>query len=213
MKRCARIPAVFLFVALALLASAGCAAGRRQAASPRVEKELPYARIAIVQFVNRTPHSGTGQTFTEALRMRLAERTRGTDVIVIPPSALSLGEDPFVDGRVPLSALVRMRKEHLVDAVVIGAVESHDPYRPPAVHLSLKVVDTARGQVMFEMSDGWDGATRRVQDMIEGYYRSNIGRDDCRFGPNIFLISPSYYLGFVADRVADRMSRELISAG
>lgn len=189
----------------------GCAAEPKSgAAEPR--DQIRYARVAVVGFENRTPYGDAVDRFTAALRRKLAERTADTDVVIVPRAVLGFSRDPFMSGRIPVDALVRLRKDYLADAVVVGAVESFRPYRPPSVHLSLKVVDTGRGDVAFELSDGWDAATRRVQDEIARYYDRNRGADDCRFGPDIFLISPRHYLSFIADRVARRLSSGLNGA-
>ncbi|GAG22479.1 unnamed protein product, partial [marine sediment metagenome] len=74
---------------------------------------------------------------------------------------------------------------------------------------SLKVLDTATGEILYEMSEGWDTARRQARDEIDSYYRRNYGKDDCRFGPNLFVIAPRYFLRFVADRVADKVTAEL----
>ena len=114
-------------------------------------------------------------------------------------------------GRISVDSLVRVRRDYLADAVIVGSVDGINPYRPPSIHLSLKHVETARGTVPFEVSDGWDAADNRVRTDIQTYYQRNIGKDDCRLGPDIFLIAPRYYMRFVADQVVGSITTRLAS--
>ena len=196
-----------LLPALLCLALAGCATP----APPHAQKgSIPYARVAIIEFADHSPYPGTAQQFTEMLRDKLAERTDTTDVVVVPSTAFG-GEDPFTTGRISVDSLVKVRRDYLADAVIIGAVDGINPYRPPSMHLSMKLVETARGTVPFEVSDGWDAADGQVRKDIGAYYERNIGKDDCRLGPDIFLISPRYYMRFVADQVVSGMTARLAS--
>jgi hypothetical protein len=194
--------------ALLCVLVAGCAIP--QPPRPRPEKVvIPYARVAVVEFADRSPYLGVGAQFTEALREKLAERTSGTDVVVVPRAAVFGEEDPFVSGRISVDSLMRVRHDYLADAMLVGAVDDHNPYRPPSIHLSLKVVETAQGSVPFEVADGWDADDLHVRRDVDDYYRNHIGSDDCRFGPDIFLISPRYYMRFVADQVAGSITKRL----
>ncbi len=105
-----------------------------------------------------------------------------------------------------------MRRDYLADALIVGSLDGIDPYRPPSLQLSLKLVDTKSGTVAYEVSDVWNAAERRVRADITDYYQRNIGQDDCRFGPDMFLISPLYYMRFVADQVVGDMTARLAMA-
>ena len=197
--------------AVLLAAAMGCAAHHAARLAPPEPVAIAFSRLAVVEFYDRTPYTGTGEKFTEALREKLAERTTTSDVVIVPRSALH-GDDPFTTGRIPVNDLVRLRRQYMADAVVLGCVDSHNPYRPLSVHLSMKVIDTATGTVRFELADGWDAGSQRVRAEIEDYYARNYGKDDCRWGPDVFLISPLYYFRFVADRVAGGMTEKLVAS-
>ncbi|MCK4376177.1 MAG: hypothetical protein KAX19_12635 [Candidatus Brocadiae bacterium] len=191
------------------LVFAGCGALRPAPTQPPSKVAIGFGRVAIVEFYNRTPYSRPAQQFTELLREKLTEWTVSTDVIVIPRDALPALGDPLVCGRIPLNVLVEIRERHLADAVIIGSVDDHNPYWKPSVHVTLKVIDTASAEFPYELSDGWEAGCREVRDEIDSYYRRNYGKDDCRFGPELFVTSPSYFLRFVADRVAQRLTAAL----
>ena len=172
---------------------------------PPVRRAIGYRRVAVVEFYNRTPYGQPAQLFTQQLREKLAEWTTSTDVVVIDQASLPGLEDPFRGGRIPLSALVAARERYLADALIIGSVDAHNPYWKPSVHISLKMVDTATAAMPVELSEGWDANRQSDREQIESYYRRNRDYDDCRFGPELFVTSPSYFLRFVADSVAQRL--------
>lgn len=194
--------------ALAGLLLAGCQVSGLPGISGAPDAEpraIRYRRVAIVEFHNRTPYTRAAAVLTDQLRQKLAEWTTGTDVIVLPPGALPGLQDPFLEGRIPLDALVEARRRHLVDALIVGSVDEHNPYWKPSVHVTLKVIDTSTAAIPFQLSEGWDANRRKDSDAIEAYYRRNKGRDDCRFGPDLFVTSPTYFLRFVADGIAQRL--------
>ena len=171
---------------------------------PMVRRAIGYRRVAVVEFYNRTPYEQPSR-FAEQLREKLAHWTTSTDVVLIRQEDLPGLEDPFRGGRIPLGALVAARERYLADAVILGSVDEHSPYWKPSVHISLKVVDTATAAIPFDLSDGWDANRQSDRELIDSYYRRNRDCDDCRFGPELFVTSPSYFLRFVADSVAQRL--------
>ena len=183
-------------------------AAMRPPEPPMVHRAIGYRRVAIVEFYNRTPYEQPAR-FAEQLREKLAHWTTATDVVLIRQEDLPGLEDPFRGGRIPLGALVAARERYLADAVILGSVDEHSPYWKPSVHISLKVVDTATAAIPFELSDGWDANRQTDRELIDSYYRRNRDCDDCRFGPELFVTSPSYFLRFVADSVAQRLVKTL----
>jgi hypothetical protein len=67
------------------------------------------------------------------------------------------------------------------------------------------VVETAEGSVLCDFSQTWDANTLRGDRDIEAYYKQNLGCDDCRFGPDIVLISPRYFMKYAARRAAEKI--------
>jgi hypothetical protein len=170
---------------------------------------IGFGRVAVVEFYNRTAYPHSAMQFTEQLREKLAEWTVAADVVIVPQSELPDMGDPFMGGRVPLDTIVEVRRKYRADAVVIGSLDSHNPYWKPSVHVSVKMIDTSTATVPFELSESWDATQGQVERDIADYYERNRGRDDCRFGPNLFVTSPSYFMRFVADRIAERITESV----
>jgi hypothetical protein len=117
--------------------------------------------------------------------------------------------DPFVSGQMPLEVLVAARRRHQAGVVVVGSLGAVHPYRPLSVTISLKAVDTSGGQVLAALTDEWNAGDRSVRADVESYYLANQEREECRFGPELFLNSPRYFLRFVADQAAERIASSL----
>jgi len=201
-----RAAAASLLAAMCALA-VGCTNMQSSLPPPPVPEpeSIRYGRVGIVEFFDRSGHPGTAEKFSAELRRKLAERSTDTDVVVIKRTVFPSLNDPFVVGSIPVDVLVKGRRDYLVDALVFGSVDTHSPYVPLSVHVSMKIVDTATAEVPYEISKGWDGSHRVVRDAVGLYYRTHVGSDDCKFGPDAFLVSPTYFLRFVAAEVADEV--------
>jgi hypothetical protein len=200
-----------LFGAVLAVAALGCADSTSllfpvPAPQPRA---IPYRRVAVVEFYDRTPYRTAGEHLTVQLAEKLANWTTATDFVIVPQSALPGLSDPFAEGKIPLDVLVRLRRQYLADAAILGSVDDHNPYWKPSVHLTLKVIDTATATFPCELSETWDATDNQVAARIQAYYRRNRGSADCRYGPEVFVTSPSYFLRFVADDLANRISAAL----
>lgn len=201
---------------LALLAIAGCwlaGCSGLQLGTPRKPpgRVIPYRRVAVVEFFDHSRYSsyGYGGDFSRALAEKLADETATTDVVLVPRSSLRDEHDPFVSGRMPLDVLVQVREECKADAIIVGSLDQINPYRAPSVQISLKFIDTATGRVLFSLSERWDAGQKPVQSMMDAYCRRNHVSDDGRYGPDLVLNSPRYFLRFVADQVAPRIISSL----
>ncbi len=179
---------------------------------PRPPKaDVLYRRIAVIEFYDHTGYGSHGyaEALSRAVAEKLSEWTVSTDVVFVPAESLNSTDDPFVSGSMPLSALVQCRRQWRAEVAVVGALQQVRPYRQPAAHVALKVLDTAEGTLLYEQSEGWDAADSAVRAQIDDYCTIYRRETDCRFGPELFLNSPRYFLRFVADRIAFRVSRAL----
>jgi hypothetical protein len=186
----------------------GCEAFR-PAPKEAVRNVTPFGRVAVVEFFDHSRYTGTAEQFTAALKDQLADVTTGSDFIVIKRSALRGFEDPFTSGKLPVVSLAEARREYKADAVVIGTIDDHNPYPKPSIAISVKMIETAEATVVCEFSETWDANTARIERDIGVYYKENYGADDCRFGPDVFLISPRYFLKYAARRAAERILDEM----
>ncbi len=200
-------PAIPALLALLLLMG-GCA--KYPPPEPRPPSlHIGPKRLLVLPFHDRSRYSAYdyADDFTRALAEKLTDWTHTTDVVVA--EGMDLGTDPFLSGRMPLDVLVQARQEYLADAVVFGTLSELNPYRPLSVTVNIKIVETAEGATLFSHAERWDAAEHEVRRRVEAYHSRNPDAPDGRFGPDIMFNSPRYFLRFVADQIAFRVSRTL----
>lgn len=186
---------------LILTLCAGCATSPRRAA----RRVIPPQRVVLVEFYNRTTYRDVGRHVTNALRQALAEKTEGTDFIVVPLQSLPQLGDPFQGGRISLKALVTAREDYMADALVVGSVERYNPYQDLSVHLNVKLISTGRATVLAQFADTWATDSEATRRGIKEYYECHRTAPQGRFGPDLFLVSPRHFLQFVADHTAEKV--------
>lgn len=196
---------ISLIAVLASVLLAGCST-----APPRPVRIGP-GRVCIIRMRDDSRHPGTGSQIADLLAGELSRLTTATEVVVAGAAVLQGdGEtESFLRGRVPLDALVEARRRYGADAVLVGCVRRFHPYWKPSIGLQLKLIDTANGRVQWRLSCEWNAGNPAVQDEIERYCKANRGRDECRFGPDLFVVSPRYFLLFVANSAVRDMVRSL----
>lgn len=171
----------------------------------------PYARMSVIEFNDRTNHRGVGERFSRLLTQEISWMTEGMDAVMIPAVSMPelRGRDPVAEGRLPLSVITRLRRDHAADIIIIGAVDNMHPYWKPRVSVSMIAIDARDGEIIFRMTEHWDAGAPWVRKEINRYYKANRERDECRFGPDLFTLSPNYFLLFTANNAARRMLEEL----
>ncbi len=200
-----------LLLAVALCGAAGCRNHLVRMPPEPPPRTLSYNRMAVIEFFDESAYKAHGYSMelARALAGSLGRRTTSTDVFAVSRESLGCTENPFETGKMPLDVLVGGRSRHMAELAVVGYIDRIDPYRMPSVGVAVKVLDTGSGRVLFSLSDDWDAANRRIQHEIETYCRRYSESADCRYGPELFYNSPRYFLRFVADDLADRITEKL----
>ena len=205
-----RMATLLLLALVACLGLSGCRTVEQS-------RPAPFRRLLILHFADEPPYCGTGRQLARLLGDKISTVTAGADAIVVSPRAVGLADvsRTLRRGRIPLQTLQRARKKYHADTILIGQITDFDPYADPAVALNLKVFQTADAALVAGVSRRWSAASPEVKKQVKEYYRRCRSREECRFGPNMFLTSPRYFLIFVADRIARAhlLSPSLLAGG
>jgi hypothetical protein len=191
---------VGIFAALGALLMTGCAG-----------QQVTYPRIAVAPMYNRSEHTQAGPRLSRSLTRKLSTAFPNSDVILLSAENMREmhGHDPLAEGTLPLKALTHCRQQYSADAVVIGAITNYHPYWNMSLGVRLKVIDTGNATVIARLSRQWDAGSPRVQKEIQQYYRQNRNSNDCRFGPDLFTVSPRYFMLFVAHSMAREIEKDI----
>ena len=188
-------------VCLILVTLLGCFSGRVR--RPSSAPSVPHGRMVIVEFADHPPYSGTGMRFSRVLKEKISESTDQTDVVIVDPGDIAMrrSDRTLQRGRIALKTLEITRRRFGGDTLLIGEITHYDPYSGPSVGIHLKAFSTANAEMLESLSERWNSASPALRKPIRRYYQRNRARDECRFGPNMFLTSPRYFLLFVADQI------------
>ena len=164
-------------------------------------------RVCVVEPSNDTRYPQAASRFADCVASELSRLTRGTNVVVISRGRLpGLQEkNAMRQGAIPLETLVEARRRFRADALLVGSIDRYNPYWKPSVGVKLKLIDTAEGGTLWQLAREWDAGSPHGKGQIEDYYEDNRERGECRFGPDIFMVSPRHFLLFVANCIARDM--------
>jgi hypothetical protein len=159
----------------------------------------------MVEFADHPPYSGTGARFSRLLKEKMSGSTDGIDTVIVRPGEVGINRSDRMlgRGRISLKTLELARQRFGGGSIMIGEITDYDPYSGPSVGVQFKIFSTSDASLLTSVSDRWNAASPEVLKAVRRFYRRNRGRDECRFGPNMFLTSPRYFLVFVADRIVN----------
>lgn len=178
---------------------------------PRRLGRIGLHRVCVVTPWNETKYPEESSRFADCLASELSRLTAGTNVVVATRHRLPGldRQNAMVHGSIPLETLVEARKRFRADALLVGSFERYNPYWEPSVGVQLKLVDTADGATLWQLAREWDAGSPHTKQQIEQYYEANRERGECRFGPDIFVVSPKHFLLFVSNCIARDMLENL----
>ncbi len=195
-----------LFLIPAVVLCGGCATGEGM---PEPADHMGgYRRVTVLEFYYDAPHEDFGVGFGKLLADRLSTYTDNVDVNTVAPTEVRMKSGrPLDRGSVPVGFLTEMRRTFQSDAVILGRIDSFNPYYfDLSIGVSAKAVDTDDGSVIFSISRTWNaGELKRMGDM-KSYYTESYGPDDIQYyGPDLMVISPSFFSRYIADRLARKI--------
>ena len=100
------------------------------------------------------------------------------------------------------------RVQYQADAVLLGRIEDWQSYDPVAIGLQAHLISCQDGSVLWSAGGHFDGQHKAVQQELERWYFSTIGREQRNVSSwRTALMSPQLFSRFVSDQlVADALS-------
>jgi len=164
-------------------------------------------RVCVVPPWNETQYPKGADRFADCLVSELSRLTAGTNIVVASRNNVPGldNKNAMLHGSIPLDTLVEARKRYRADALLVGSFDRYNPYWEPSVGVQLKLINTGKGKTLWQVAREWDAGSPRTKRQIEQYYEENRERGECRFGPDIFVVSPKHFLLFVSNCIARDM--------
>ena len=175
---------------------------------PRAFKDenLDYGLVHRVLALPLSDESGFGtrsDVVSESLRDEL---TRLGRFGVVRPTAsdamLKPGDGPHNNGRIPVATMIELGRRYGVDAVLFGSISHYRPYAPPALGMSVSLIDVQTGRILWSVTDFVDGSDQRCAVSMQWYFEDETATDETVFGSELMHTSPRWFARFASHRVA-----------
>jgi hypothetical protein len=115
-------------------------------------------------------------------------------------------------GRVDVQSLIAAQKAYLADAFLFGSVTQYKPYDPPVLGVKLRLLSARTGDLIWAADALFDSHEADVRSLAGRYYE-NSGLKDRLYGPELVLMSPALYAGFVASEMVRPLAGQLQREG
>jgi hypothetical protein len=207
----------FLFPAVCMVAglTSGCAAtppSPSQRIATYISTALagdPPARIVVVPFASPVSQPEAGQTVTQAVA-RAMQGALCCDLVSPAPGDERLAAESVLwqSGRVDVDSLVVAQKAYLADAFLFGSVTQYKPYDPPVLGVKLRMLSARTGDLIWAAEALFDSHEADVRSMAARYFEHS-GLKDRLYGPDLILMSPKLYAGFVVSEMVRPLAAQL----
>jgi len=166
-------------------------------------------RIVVVPFASPADTPEAGQMVTQAVA-RAMQGALCCDLVSPAPGDERLAAESALwqRGRVDVESLIVAQKAYLADAFLFGSVTQYKPYDPPVLGVKLRMVSARTGDLIWAAEALFDSHEAAVRSMTARYFE-NSGLKDRLYGPELVLMSPSLYAGFVASEMVRPLAGQL----
>ena len=173
----------------------------------------PPARIVVVPFASPAEAPEAGRTVTEAVA-RAMQSALCCDLLSPAPGDERLAAESALwqRGRVDVQSLIVAQKAYLADAFLFGSVTQYKPYDPPVLGVKLRMLSARTGDLIWAAEAVFDSHEADVRFMTARYFE-NSGMKDRLYGPELVLMSPTLYAGFVASEMVRPLAGQLRRQG
>ena len=205
-----RVPAILCLAGT--LALPGCLAPRGgqipHLASAEVAPDFDtyeIRRIGLLPFEGREVSDTRSRVLQEAF---LSEISRSTpwEIVILEPRDLELvaKSEPHRRGWYRPKTLIELARRHSLDAVLFGTVTEERFYPPQLLGLSMDLVSSETGLVIWSSSVHLDATDRRVLSGLQAFYGAADSDTEAGEGMSmkVALISPERFARFAAYQVA-----------
>lgn len=165
--------------------------------------EGEYQRVLALPLLDDSGQAGSTEVVTSAIRDELL-KLRRFEVVTPNPSDASLMTEagPKRTGRIDVGSLVDLGRRYGVDAVLFGAIDHYRAYEPPALGMSLSLVEIGSGRILWHVRDFVDGADHDTALAMRYYFEDQAAERDLVFDHDVMSAAPSWFAHFAARRVA-----------
>ncbi len=172
-------------------------------------KDLSTAgRVVVVELDNDSTYPQISSEMTEALFQSIQKKQlfgitiiRQNDTIY---RSLQLDSGPPYN----LDQLVNMRRQLNCNAILIGTVNTYQPFPHTSIGLELRLIDLADGQLLWALEQIWDATDKTTEQRIAAYYKAEMRSGLAELQEQLVMVSPLKFVKFVAYEIAETLQSQ-----
>ena len=162
-------------------------------------------RVALLELDNLSTRQELAETFTQTLADELGKRSLFSIRKVMRSDTVwqTLKLDNMKSHT--LDDLAAARQALSADAVLFGTIQRYMSFPHLQISLTLKLVDTRSGQLLWAFEDVWDSGDKAVEKRMQKYFKEQMRTGYEPMDWNILVTSPLAFNRFVAWEVAQTL--------
>lgn len=161
-----------------------------------------YQRVLALPLLADNGQASSVDVVSTAVRDELL-KLRRFDVVTPSPSdaALKPEQGPKMTGRINVPTMIDLGQRYGVDAVLFGAVDHYRAYDPPALGMSLSLVEVETGKILWHVRDFVDAADHDTSLAMRYFFEDEAAERDMVFEDDVMRTAPQWFARFAARRV------------
>lgn len=161
-----------------------------------------YQRVLALPLLPENGQASSTDVVSSAIRDEML-KLRRFDVVTANPSdsVLKPEQGPKMTGRINVATMIDLGRRYGVDAVLFGAVDHYRVYDPPALGMSLSLVEVETGKILWHVRDFVDAADHDTSLAMRYFYEDEAAESEMVFEYDVMSTAPQWFARFAARRV------------
>lgn len=153
-------------------------------------------RILLVPLSNDSTYPHSTFEFQETLAARLQCSGRFEVVIAPREAQLACRDAVRIYGSFDEAELLEIAEDYHADAICFGTITQYQPYAPPRVGLSLRLISPGSAAVISSVDGLWDSRDKSVAEQARAYAALTLNDDQSLLACDITSGSPILFRRF-----------------
>lgn len=153
-------------------------------------------RILLVPLENESTYPQATFEFQESLAARMQCSGRFEVVLASHETQCACRDTVRANGRFDEHDLLEIADDYNADAILFATITQYQPYTPPRVGLSLRLISPGNAAVIASVDGLWDSRDRSVAQQASSYASQTLNEGPTLAGGSITLESPAVFRRF-----------------
>jgi len=162
-------------------------------------------RVTIIELDNNSMYPQISEEITEALFQAIQKKQLFGITILRHnnPQYKELQLDS--SAHYTLEQMAQMRRQLNCNAILVGTVNTYQPYPHMSIGLNLRIMDLADGQLLWALEQIWDSTDKTTEQRITNYYNAQMRSGSSALREQLVAVSSLNFAKFVAFEVSQTL--------